>query len=122
MELLQDGRSCYREGGAATGREELPQGGRSCYRAGGAMDTDAKYLKRKVKAGSLDVHPSEKALVVNYELEATILGELGDPMLGDRKECQKIIRLKSLNNQTDISTLANEVTTLTFFSFHSISL
>ena len=42
------------------------------------MDTDAKYLKRKVKAGSLDVHPTEKALVVNYELEATILGELGD--------------------------------------------
>ena len=75
----------------------------------GDMDTDARYLKRKVKAGSLDVHPTEKALVVNYELEATILGELGDPMLGDRKECQKIIRLKSLNNQTDISTLANEV-------------
>ena len=86
------------------------------------MDTDAKYLKRKVKAGSLDVHPSEKALVVNYELEATILGELGDPMLGDRKECQKIIRLKSLNNQTDISTLANEVTTLIFISFHSTGL
>jgi len=75
------------------------------------MDTDARYLKRKVKAGSLDVHPTEKALVVNYELEATILGELGDPMLGDRKECQKIIRLKSLNTQTDIATLANEVIT-----------
>ena len=40
------------------------------------MDTDARYLKRKVKAGSLDVHPTEKALVVNYELEATILGML----------------------------------------------
>jgi hypothetical protein len=73
------------------------------------MDTDAKYLKRKVKAGRLDVHPTEKALVVNYELEATILGELGDPMLGERKECQKIIRLKSLNSQTDISALAKEV-------------
>ena len=48
------------------------------------MDTDARYLKRKVQARSLDVHPTEKALVVNYELEATILGELGDPMLGDR--------------------------------------
>jgi hypothetical protein len=36
-------------------------------------------------------------LVVNYELEATILGELGDPMLGDRKECQKIIRWKSIS-------------------------
>ena len=75
------------------------------------MDSDARYLKRKVKAGSLDVHPTEKALVVNYELEATILGELGDPMLGDRKECQKIIRLKSLNSQTDITALANEVIT-----------
>merc|ERR1711953_374590 len=75
------------------------------------MDGDAKYLKRKVKAGRLDVHPTEKALVVNYELEATILGELGDPMLGDRKECQKIIRLKSLNSQTDITALANEVIT-----------
>ena len=73
------------------------------------MDSDAKYLKRKVKAGRLDVHPTEKALVVNYELEATILGELGDPMLGDRKECQKIIRLKSLNSQTDITALAKEI-------------
>ncbi len=63
----------------------------------------------QVKAGSLDVHPTEKALVVNYELEATILGEMGDPMLGERKECQKIIRLKSLNQQTDVSALAREV-------------
>ena len=45
---------------------------------------------RKVKGGSVDVHPTEKALVVNYELEATILGEMGDPMLGERKECQKM--------------------------------
>ena len=73
------------------------------------MDSDAKYLKRKVKAGRLDVHPTEKALVVNYELEATILGELGDPMLGDRKECQKIIRLKSLGPGTDLTALAKEI-------------
>lgn len=33
----------------------------------------------------MDVHPTEKALVVNYDVEALILGELGDPMLGDRK-------------------------------------
>ncbi|MPC60558.1 Kinesin-associated protein 3 [Portunus trituberculatus] len=42
-------------------------------------------ISRKVKVGSLDVHPTEKALVVNYELEATILGQLGDAMLGDKK-------------------------------------
>ncbi|XP_050693388.1 kinesin-associated protein 3-like isoform X1 [Eriocheir sinensis] len=70
---------------------------------------DARYLKKKVKVGSLDVHPTEKALVVNYELEATILGQLGDAMLGDKKECQKIIRLKSLDSNTDVAVLAKEV-------------
>lgn len=70
---------------------------------------DARYLKRRVKGGSIDVHPTEKALVVNYELEATILGELGDPMLGERKECQKIIRVKSLNANTNIGALAKEI-------------
>ncbi|XP_070989635.1 kinesin-associated protein 3-like isoform X2 [Oncorhynchus clarkii lewisi] len=70
---------------------------------------DARYLKRKVKGGSLDVHPTEKALVVQYEVEATILGETGDEMLGDRKKCQKIIRLKSLNTNTDVAALARKV-------------
>uniref|UniRef100_A0A4W5LS12 Uncharacterized protein n=1 Tax=Hucho hucho TaxID=62062 RepID=A0A4W5LS12_9TELE len=65
--------------------------------------------RRKVKGGSLDVHPTEKALVVQYEVEATILGETGDEMLGDRKKCQKIIRLKSLNTNTDIAALARKV-------------
>ena len=30
------------------------------------MDSDAKYLKRKVKAGRLDVHPTEKVSSYNY--------------------------------------------------------
>ncbi|XP_042369134.1 kinesin-associated protein 3a [Plectropomus leopardus] len=70
---------------------------------------DARYLKRKVKGCTLDVHPTERALVVQYEVEATVLGELGNPMVGERKECQKIIRLKSLNGHTDISSLARKV-------------
>ncbi|KAM4654763.1 kinesin-associated protein 3 isoform 2-T2 [Amazona ochrocephala] len=70
---------------------------------------DVRYLKRKVKGGNIDVHPSEKALVVHYEVEAMILGEMGDPVLGERKECQKIIRLKSLNANTDIASLARKV-------------
>lgn len=44
----------------------------------------------KVTAGSLDVHPTEKALVVHYEVEAAILGEGGGHMLGERKEGQKM--------------------------------
>ena len=45
---------------------------------------------RKVKGGTIDVHPNQNALVVNYELEAVILGEMGEPMMGERKECQKV--------------------------------
>ncbi|XP_040895979.1 kinesin-associated protein 3a [Toxotes jaculatrix] len=70
---------------------------------------DPRYLKRRVKGCTLDVHPTEKALVVHYEVEATILGELGDLMVGERKECQKIIRLKNLNASTDTSSLARKV-------------
>ncbi|KAK1897042.1 Kinesin-associated protein 3 [Dissostichus eleginoides] len=70
---------------------------------------DPRYLKRKVKGCTLDVHPTERALIVQYEVEATVLGELGIPMVGERKECQKIIRLKSLNAHTDTSSLARKV-------------
>ncbi|XP_073332682.1 kinesin-associated protein 3a [Pagrus major] len=70
---------------------------------------DPRYLKRRVKSCTLDVHPTEKALVVHYEVEATILGELGEAMIGERKQCQKIIRLKSLNSHTDTSSLARKV-------------
>ncbi|TNN58151.1 Kinesin-associated protein 3 [Liparis tanakae] len=73
------------------------------------MQDDARYLKRKVTAGSLDVHPTEKALVVHYEVEASILGEGGGHMLGERKEGQKIIRVKSLSPSTDVGALAKKV-------------
>ncbi|KAK7945363.1 hypothetical protein WMY93_001091 [Mugilogobius chulae] len=73
------------------------------------MQDDPRYLKRRVTAGSLDVHPTEKALVVHYEVEASILGEGGGPMLGERKEGQKIIRVKSLSPSTDVGALAKKV-------------
>ncbi|XP_051926084.1 kinesin-associated protein 3a [Hippocampus zosterae] len=74
-----------------------------------SQEGDSRYLKRKVKGCTLDVHPTEKAIVVQYEVEATILGEQGDAMVGGRKECQKIIRLRSLNPNTDTSALARKV-------------
>ncbi|XP_075887419.1 kinesin-associated protein 3-like [Nelusetta ayraudi] len=73
------------------------------------MEDDARFLKRKVTAGSLDVHPTEKALVVSYEVEASVLGESGGHMLGKRKEGQKIIRVKSLSPGTDVGALARKV-------------
>nr|XP_020480748.1 kinesin-associated protein 3-like isoform X2 [Monopterus albus] len=73
------------------------------------MQDDACYLKRKVTAGSLDVHPTEMALVVHYEVEASILGEDGGHLLGERKEGQKIVRVKSLSPSTDIGALAKKL-------------
>ncbi|CAL8098284.1 unnamed protein product [Calicophoron daubneyi] len=73
------------------------------------MNDDAKFLKRKIRGGSIDVHPTEKAIVVHYETEATILGEMGNPMVGDRKESQKIIRVKNLNENTNIPELARKI-------------
>lgn len=70
---------------------------------------DAKFLKRRIKGGAIDAHPTEKALIVHYEVEATILGEFGNPMIGEKKDSTKIIRLKTLNQNTDITKLAKEV-------------
>lgn len=73
------------------------------------QEEEARFLKRKIKGGTIDVHPTENAIVVHYELEAMILGEGGDPMMGERKECQKVIRLKALNATTNIGVFAKEI-------------
>lgn len=40
---------------------------------------------RRLKAGSIEPHPSEKAIILNYKLEATVFGDPGDPMLEESK-------------------------------------
>lgn len=45
---------------------------------------------RRTKGGIIDVHPTEKALIVHYEVEATILDEYGNPMIGERKESERM--------------------------------
>jgi len=49
----------------------------------------------KVKAGRLDVHPTEQALVVYYELEAAILGEGMSKVLSDKKVCTYSKKIKA---------------------------
>ncbi|VDM35904.1 unnamed protein product [Hydatigera taeniaeformis] len=44
-------------------------------------------LTKRVRDVRIDVHPFEQALVICYKAEATILGESGDPVIGDKKEC-----------------------------------
>ncbi|KAI8586335.1 kinesin-associated protein-domain-containing protein [Geranomyces variabilis] len=73
-------------------------------------DLAANYqLKKKIIPGDIDVHPTENAIVVNYTVQASILGENGQPVAGDRKLSQKIIRIKTLTPSTNLTTIAQEV-------------
>ena len=47
------------------------------------------YFCRRIRGGQIDVHPTEKALIVNYSIEATVLDEYQNTMIGDRKDAQK---------------------------------
>lgn len=73
------------------------------------MQEEPRFIKKKVKSGSIDVHPAEKALVVNYEIEAAVIRENGEIIISDKRDCQKIIRLKGLNFDTDCASLAEDV-------------
>lgn len=42
-------------------------------------------IRRRVRSGAVDAHPTETAIVVNYELDAFVLGENGEPVIGDHK-------------------------------------
>lgn len=40
---------------------------------------------RRWKGGSIEPHPTDKALIVNYQLEATVFGDPNNPMLEEKK-------------------------------------
>lgn len=48
------------------------------------------FLSRRIRGGQIDVHPTEKALIVNYSIEATVLDEYQNTMIGDKKDAQKM--------------------------------
>ena len=73
------------------------------------MEGEARYMRRKVKAGIIEADHDECALVVHYEVEATVLGELGEPIVAERQENTKKVRLKTLNENTNIQKLALEI-------------
>ena len=66
-------------------------------------------MRRKVKAGLIEADHEECAIVVHYEVEATVLGELGEPIVAERQENTKRIKLKTLSDNTNIPRLAEEI-------------
>ncbi|XP_036320025.1 uncharacterized protein LOC118734409 [Rhagoletis pomonella] len=58
---------------------------------------DAKFIKKRWKGGTIEPHPTDKALIVNYQLEATVFGEQSsNPMIEEKK-------LKPLNCTTGLN-------------------
>nr|CAG4640776.1 EOG090X049M [Eulimnadia texana] len=66
-------------------------------------------LPRRVRFDSIDVHPTEKALIIFYDIYVISYHEDGSTLGNERKECQKLVRLQSLNSSTDIIALSKEV-------------
>ena len=56
------------------------------------------HFVRRIIDGPLDVHPSRPAIVVHYEVEATVISEYGEPMVADRKQARKMyVMIKCLH-------------------------
>jgi hypothetical protein len=59
--------------------------------------------------GPLDVHPSQSAIVVHYDIEALVVNEYGEVAVADRKSAQKVINVKGLNSSSDVKVVAREL-------------
>eukprot|EP00002_Diphylleia_rotans_P030578 TRINITY_DN6297_c0_g1_i1.p1 TRINITY_DN6297_c0_g1~~TRINITY_DN6297_c0_g1_i1.p1 ORF type:complete len:735 (+),score=171.51 TRINITY_DN6297_c0_g1_i1:274-2478(+) len=70
---------------------------------------NARFMKRKVRAGELEVHPTEPVIIVNYEVEATVIGENGETMHVEKKQNKKIINVPDLSANTNIQLCAEEI-------------
>lgn len=69
---------------------------------------EESHLKRSIRNVSLDAHPIEQALVVKYQLDASLSS--GDGTLAEKsKTYQKLINLKDLSKGVDVQSLASVV-------------
>ena len=75
----------------------------------GGGESEARYMRRKVKAGLIEADHAQCAIVVHYEVEATVLGDMGEPIVAERQENTKVIKLKTLGPNTNIPRLAQEM-------------
>eukprot|EP01139_Manchomonas_bermudensis_P005473 Amastigsp_a175183_15.p1 type:complete len:770 gc:universal Amastigsp_a175183_15:89-2398(+) len=73
------------------------------------MSTSPRFMKRKVRAGKIEVDPNEMAILVHYSVEATVLGADGEAIESRGSENVKKIRLTSLNENSNIDFLAQEI-------------
>eukprot|EP00049_Salpingoeca_infusionum_P004974 m.86462 g.86462 ORF g.86462 m.86462 type:complete len:292 (+) comp12811_c0_seq1:111-986(+) len=66
-------------------------------------------VQRRFRSEGIDVHPTDSALVVFYEVEASVVSSQNEELLGESNRCQKIIRVPSLSRKTNIAALARQI-------------
>lgn len=49
-------------------------------------------MQRRTKGGTIEPHPTENAIILNYKIEATVYGEPGDKMVEESKVIRREIR------------------------------
>eukprot|EP01112_Ceratiomyxa_fruticulosa_P010761 TRINITY_DN2863_c0_g1_i1.p1 TRINITY_DN2863_c0_g1~~TRINITY_DN2863_c0_g1_i1.p1 ORF type:complete len:726 (-),score=148.27 TRINITY_DN2863_c0_g1_i1:132-2309(-) len=70
---------------------------------------DASTTRKKIKTGDISLDVEERAIVVSYETEVSALNKNGDPVVIEKKTNQKRLRLKSIDQNTNVPQLAQEV-------------
>ena len=80
--------------------------------------SEARYMKRKVRPGTIELDYDTTSLLINYEVEATVLGDDGEKMRTETASKVKRIKLK-LNQYTNVKGLAEDVVAKAKLIHHS---
>lgn len=64
-------------------------------------------IQKYIHFQSLDVHPTESTIIVNYDVDPDVLSQMGDDfMLKETRDCQKMVRIKGAFTTDEIKSLA----------------
>eukprot|EP00899_Mesostigma_viride_P023928 jgi/Mesvir1/471/Mv11346-RA.1 len=66
-------------------------------------------VKKKIRPGKIELDPEDCAIIVHYEVEATVLDDSGNVVASDKKPSEKKIKVKTLNQHSNISALAQDI-------------
>lgn len=71
---------------------------------------DSRFIQRKIAFKSLEIHPTEQSLIINCEVEASLVSDnFADSFLERTRDIQKVVRLKSLEETSDIDAIVSQV-------------
>ena len=80
---------------------------------------EKKYIKKKIRPGAIVLDPRDTAIVVQYELEGQLLAPDGVTVITELFDGTKRIKVKALDQRTDICALADEIVTACELIHHS---